>query len=116
MRPNWKKLKSLIPNRVRVKARYYYEVLWSDEFWFDEKTNKKTYGITRTYPDKASPDQIILNKNQGGKETVHTYWHEFLHAVSEHYEVKLTETQVEKLEKALPYFIEFVLTLTGKSK
>lgn len=116
MRLNWKRLKSLIPNRVRVKSKYYYEVLWSEEFWFDEKTNRKTYGITRTYTDKEIHDQIILNKNQDSKETVHTYWHEFLHAVSEHYDVNLTETQVKNLEKALPYFIEFVLTITRKKK
>jgi hypothetical protein len=115
MRINWKKLKKNIPNRVRVKARHHYEVLWSDEFWWDEKTNRKTFGITRTYADKkTSPDQILLNKKQGDKETIHSYWHEYIHSVSEHYNIDLTESQVQKLEKSFLYMYEFFLTLEGK--
>jgi hypothetical protein len=84
-------------------------VLWSDEFWFDQKTGKKTYGTTR-----FDPNLITLNINQGDKETIHTHWHEFIHAISEDYDLNLTETQVENLEKAYPYIREFVLTLEGK--
>lgn len=114
---NWKKLKKNIPNRVRVKARHHYEVLWSDEFWWDENTKRKTFGITRTYLDKkTSPDQILLNKSQGDKETIHTYFHEFIHAISEHYELNLTESQVEKLEQSFLYMYEFFLTLDGKKR
>lgn len=117
MRINWKKLRKNIPNRVRVMARQHYEVLWSDEFWWDEKTNRKTFGITRTYSDKkTSPDQILLNKKQADKETIHTYFHEFIHGISEHYDIELTESQVEKLEKSFAYIYEFFLTLEGKKK
>lgn len=113
---NWKKLRKNIPNKVRVKARQHYEVLWSEEFWFDEKSQRKTFGITRTYSDKrAFQDQIVLNNKQSDKETVHTYFHEFIHGISEHYEVDLTETQVERLEQSFSYMLEFFLTL-NKSK
>ena len=114
---NWKKLRKNIPNKVRVKARHHYEVLWSDEFWWDDKTGKKTFGITRTYADnKISPDQILLNKKQSDKETLHTYFHEFIHGLSEHYGLNLTESQVEKLEQSFVYIYEFFLTLEGKSR
>lgn len=114
---NWKKLRKNIPNKVRVKARHHYEVLWSDEFWWDDKTGKKTFGITRTYEDKkTSPDQILLNKKQSDKETLHTYFHEFIHGISEHYDLNLTESQVEKLEQSFVYIYEFFLTLEGKSR
>jgi hypothetical protein len=114
---NWKKLRKNIPNKVRVKARHHYEVLWSDEFWWDDKTGKKTFGITRTYADnKISPDQILLNKKQSDKETLHTYFHEFIHGLSEHYDLSLTESQVEKLEQSFVYIYEFFLTLEGKSR
>ena len=111
MKANWKKLRKNIPNRVRSKAYTYYEVLWSDEFHFDVKTGKKTYGTTR-----FDPNLITLNINQGYKETIHTYWHEFIHALSEDYELDLTETQVENLEKSYLYIREFILTLEGKKK
>jgi len=114
---NWKKLRKNIPNKVRVKARHHYEVLWSDEFWWDDKTGKKTFGITRTYADnKISPDQILLNKKQSDKETLHTYFHEFIHGLSEHYGLNLTESPVEKLEQSFVYIYEFFLTLEGKSR
>ena len=100
-----------IPNRVRTKSRTHYEVLWSDEFHFDEKTGKKTYGTTR-----FDPNLITLNINQGDKETMHTYWHEFIHALSEDYQLNLTETQVENLELSFLYVREFILTLEGKKK
>jgi hypothetical protein len=111
MKANWKKLRKNIPNRVRTKSRAHYEVLWSDEFHFDEKTGKKTYGTTR-----FDPNLITLNINQGDKETIHTYWHEMIHAISVDYDVNLTETQVENFEKAYLYIREFVLTLEGKRK
>lgn len=111
MKANWKKLRKNIPNRVRSASRTHYEVLWSDEFHFDEKTGKKTYGTTR-----FDPNLITLNINQGDKETIHTYWHEFIHALSEDYQLNLTETQVEHLEKSFLYVREFILTLEGKKK
>jgi|LakMenE18May11ns_1017448.scaffolds.fasta_scaffold9959583_17 hypothetical protein len=111
MKVNWKNLRKKIPNRVRTKARTHYEVLWSDEFWFDEKTGKKTYGTTR-----FDPNLITLNINQGDKETIHTYFHEYIHALSVDYNLDLTETQVENLEKAFPYVREFILMLEGKNK
>lgn len=111
MKVNWKRSRKKIPNRVRTKSRTHYEVLWSNEFWFDQKTGKKTYGTTR-----FDPNLITLNINQGDKETILTFWHEFIHALSSDYDLNLTETQVENLEQAYPYVREFILTLEGKNK
>jgi hypothetical protein len=111
MKVNWKNLRKNIPNKVRSKSRSSYEVLWTDEFHFDEKTGKKTYGTTR-----FDPNLITLNINQADKETIHTYWHEFIHALSVDYNLQLTETQVENLEKSYLYVREFILTLEDKNK
>lgn len=108
---NWKKLKKNIPNVVRTKARAKYEVFWSDDFSFDADDGLKTFGITR-----YNPRQIVINNKQGDKETILTYFHEFLHGLSEDYEVVLTENQVRKLEKCFPYMYEFIETLQGKKK
>jgi hypothetical protein len=108
MKKNFSSLKKNIPNKVRVKPRIFYEVLWSEDFHFD-KEGQKTYGITR-----FDPRQIVINKNQPDKESCHTYFHEFLHAVSHEYEVNLTENQVIALEKSFNTIREFVLSLEGK--
>jgi hypothetical protein len=100
-----------------VRPRHHYEVFWSEEFWFDEKSQRKTFGITRTYSDKKNyQDQIVLNNKQSDKETVHTYFHEFIHCLSEHYGANLTETQVENLELSFSYMMEFFLTLNGHKR
>lgn len=108
---NWKKLRKNIPNIVRTKARSKYEVFWSDDFSFDTSDGYKTYGITR-----YDPRQIVINSKQGDKETVLTYYHEYLHGLSEDYEAILTENQVRKLEKSFAYMYEFIETLQGKKK
>ncbi len=105
---NWKKLRSNIPNKVKTSARTHYEVFWSEDFHF-ERDGEKTFGITR-----FDPKQIVINKNQGDKEAVLTYFHEYIHALMETIEINLTENEVRKLEKAYPRIREFVLTLEGK--
>ena len=109
MRINYKKLKKNIPNRIRTAPRSFYEVLWSEDFFFDNKEDgRKTYGITR-----FDPQQIVINKNQPDKEAVLTMVHEWFHAYSEEYSVGLTENQVIAMEKGFPALREFILTLEG---
>lgn len=50
--------------------------------------------------------QIAIKDDQPPKEKVHTYLHELLHAISDEYEVGLTETQVRALEKAIYYILK----------
>lgn len=107
MRINYKKLIKNIPNQVRVKAKRLYEVLFSDNI----KDNADVLGETR-----FDPKQIVLKSAQGNKELIYTYYHEFLHAVSEEYGAELTESQVRSLEKSFPYMNEFFLTINGYKK
>lgn len=97
-RVNWKSLRKKIPNRVQVKKDLWYEILWTDEFFHGD-----LYGEMR--PDKK---QIVLNKNQGDKETMHTLYHELIHLFIDEYEAKLSEADVAKMEKSLYYIIKFL--------
>ncbi len=92
----WKQLVKMIPDRVQLKARSVYEVLWVDDF-----ADGKTLGEMR--PDTK---QIIIKKGQTAKDTVTTYLHEILHSISEETGAKLTETQILKLEPAFYYILK----------
>jgi hypothetical protein len=104
---NWTKLKNNIPNKIRTKARIYFDVLWQDNP--TDKSGKRLFGLTT-----FEPNQIILATNQSEKEAVHTFVHEAIHAFDDSYEIGLTETQVRKLEKAFPYMFKFFMQLEGK--
>ena len=110
MRTNYKKLRKNIPNKVRAGPRCTYEVLWGDGFAFD-KEDQKTYGITR-----FDPKQIVINKDQGDNEAVHSFFHEFLHAYSHEYDANLTENQVRALERGFNRMFEFFQIIEGKKK
>lgn len=86
----WKTLFSKIPAKVKF-GKNTYEVLWVDSF-----PNEKTLGETR-----FDVKQIVLKTGDSAKETVHTYYHECIHALEHEYKVGLTETQVLALEKSL---------------
>lgn len=88
---NWKKIAKRIPHFVTIRRKAVYEVVWIDEF-----KNDKVVGETRW-----DPKQIVIKTNQTPRETVHTYIHEVLHAISQEYNVALTEAQVMALEDAL---------------
>jgi len=92
---NWTKLKRRIPSKV-VIGNYTYEVLFIDEF-----KSPSTLGETRL-EDK----QIVLKNGQTPKELVKTYLHECLHAVSEEFDVNLTEQQILKMEEALSFILK----------
>lgn len=92
---NWTKLKRRIPSKVTI-GDYTYEVLFIDEF-----KSPSTLGETRL-EDK----QIVLKNGQTPKELVKTYLHECLHAVSEEFDVGLTEQQILKMEEALSFILK----------
>lgn len=93
---NWKALTKFIPNRVQVRRKTHYEICYIDAFVDDS-----VLGETR-----FDTKQIVLKDNQPPKEKIHTYIHELLHAISEEYEVGLTETQVRALERAIYYVLK----------
>jgi len=93
---NWKSLTRRIPHRVQVSRKSFYEICYVDTF-----VDKDVLGETR-----FDRKQIVLKDDQPHKEKVHTYLHELLHAISEEYEVGLTESQVRALEKAIYYMLK----------
>lgn len=96
-RINWSKIYSKIPSSVII-GKNTYNVLWIDNFPKDSQQ----LGESSFHPDK----QIVINLNQSHKEAVHTYWHELLHVMSYEYDADLTEGQVKKLEKSLPFLLK----------
>ena len=107
MKIDWNKYKNNIPGKLRTKSKISFDVLWQDPLL--DKSGVRLFGITQ-----FNPNQIILDTKQSDKEAVLTTWHEFLHAIADSYEVKLTESEVRRLEKAFPYFKEFFDKLEGK--
>lgn len=107
MKINWQKLRNSIPNKIRTKARTAFDVLWQNDL--RSNAGQRWFGVTN-----FEPNQIIISSDQSDKEAVYTFFHEFLHAIDDSYEVGLTEKQVRKLEKALPYFKELFEKLEGK--
>lgn len=93
-RVNWKALKSSIPHKVQVSKDVFYEVCWIDNF-----SDPVVLGETR-----LDNKQIVLKNNQSNSETVKTFLHELAHAVSHEYDINLTETQVQAVERSF-YFI-----------
>lgn len=98
---NWKRARSKIPNMFKASSKATYEILWTEDFLTGD-----TLGETR-----FDPKQIVIKNGQSDKETVLTLVHECYHALSEEYDIGLTETQVRKLEKASPLLISFLLEL-----
>ncbi len=105
---NWNKQRRNIPEKIRTGNRKVFSVLWIDHY--EDPSGVPLAGGTNFKPKK----EILLNPGFPDKEVVHTFFHEYLHSVSYAHEIGLTETQVEKLEKAYPYIREFILTLEGK--
>jgi len=92
----WKLLRRSIPINIKLGRTTNYEVVFVEDF-----KDGNTLGETRT-----EPNQIALLINQSDKKMIHTYLHEVLHAISNTYEVGLTEEQVLKLEKAVYYILK----------
>lgn len=94
-RVNWKKLRSQIPNQVKIGGQTY-EIVWISEFF-----DGKTLGETR-----FDPPQIVLKTGESDKVTVLVYGHEVIHAASDEEKIGLTEAQVLGLENALTYLLK----------
>ena len=92
---NWKKVKSKIPHRLRIKNKIWYEILWVDDF-----KDGKTLGESRLHLK-----QLVLLKNMSPKLTIETFVHELLHVISHEYGSDLTEKQVLAMEKSTPYLL-----------
>jgi len=103
-RIDYKALAKNIPHNVQVANKRAYEVLYSDTIKFDNNIMGET---------RFDPPQIVLQTGQSSREMVLTYWHEFLHAISEEHEVPLTESEVRRLERSFTYFYKFFDTLKG---
>lgn len=103
MKTNWNKLAKNIPTKVKIAAKTSYEVLLIKDFHGED-----TYGETR-----FDPKQIVLRTGMAPKLTTETYFHEILHAISNEYNIGLTETQVLNFEGSLPYLIKIVKQLEG---
>ena len=91
----WKQLRKQIPIKVQIKASIFYDIVWVQEFPTD------CVGMTNF--DKR---QIQLKLGQTDKETVLTYLHELMHAISGENDINLTENQILKLEKSLYYVLK----------
>ena len=94
MNVNWKSLFKRIPVSIQLTRTIKYVITWT-------RSDPSLDHIGRTHTDTK---QIVVNMDLKPKMAVHTYIHEVIHAISEEYEVGLTEKQVLALEKAL-YFI-----------
>lgn len=104
----WHKLAKRIPARVKVGPRTYYEVLWVKQF-----DNKKNVGESR-----PGTRQIIIDDSLSSKEKVLTFFHEWLHSISDSNltpTALLTEQQVSELETRFQDFkLFFELFEKGK--
>lgn len=96
MRHNWKKKVNNIPAKVQIAPRVYYDVTWQKEI-VDTKGNH-LYGFT-----DPNVRVITIKMDMSPKLTCETFFHECMHAWSEHYGINLTENQVLALEHILPY-------------
>lgn len=78
-----------IPNSIRITHKKRYEVVWIDSF-----SDPKIVGETR-----FNPPQIVIKKDHG--DEFMTFVHELLHAISNEYDLNLTENQVMGMELAI---------------
>jgi hypothetical protein len=87
-----------IPNRYpiffRITSKRQYEMLWTEDF-----KDRKTLGECM-----HEPPQIRIKTNENETQTFWTTFHEIIHAMSNEYDINLTENQVLKLEKSFKTF------------
>lgn len=91
---NWRKLVKRIPYKVQVGNKLFYEVVWVDRFDDPAQVGEMDNELK----------QIRIKIDQSNKEKVLTYLHEVIHAFSDEHNVRLTESQVSKLEKKMLYY------------
>jgi hypothetical protein len=81
-----------IPSHIRITAKRDYEVTYIDNF----KDDPKQLGECRW-----QPPQIVIKQEQPAGEKVSTCIHECIHSLDFELDIKLTETQVLKLERGI---------------
>lgn len=92
---NWKKYKNKIPHVVKIGPKDLYEVLWVDNFIGGDNVGETRF----------NEKQIVIKTGMTPKLTVTTYLHECLHALSDKYDLNLTEKQVLAFEKSFTYLL-----------
>lgn len=93
---NWKKLYKRIPKTFKA-GKNTFKVQWVEEFPKD----KDQIGES-DYNNKV----ISIIKDRSYKQTVYTYIHEVIHIFSDEFELKISEKQVQGLEKTLHFWLK----------
>jgi hypothetical protein len=86
------------PNKVRIKARVHYEIVWTDEF-VDAPDNR---GECR-----FDTKQIVLLRGMADGPTFETLIHELLHAIEFEYEIKMPHASIYALEGAIHAILKY---------
>lgn len=94
MKVNWTKLAKKIPKSFKA-GRTNFKVNFVDKF-----EDGNYLGLS-----DWNKNSIYIKKNQTKKELVKTYIHECLHIFSDEFDLKLSEKQVQGLEKTLHFWI-----------
>jgi hypothetical protein len=80
-----------IPSRVRINRKRTYEIVHIDSFKDEEQLGEARH----------EPPQIVIKRGQSSSEELSTIIHEIFHSFDFEEDIKLTESQVLKLEKSM---------------
>jgi Zn-dependent peptidase ImmA (M78 family) len=86
-----------IPNRFKIKGKYV-EVVYQHDFVEGEHLGKWD----------PNSNTIVIAANQSSKKTLEIFMHEFLHAVSEFYGIRISEKQIETMDYPLARIVELL--------
>lgn len=80
-----------LPHKIRITSKVSYEILHVDAFDDPEQLGECRFDTK----------QILINKNQSDTETIKTFIHEVLHALSEESGAAIPHGSIYKLESAI---------------
>lgn len=95
------------PNKIRIKARVHYELLWVDSFIGCPDTRGECRFNTK---------QIVLLKGMSPGETLERFIHEVLHATEHEWDIILPHKSIYALEKAAHKILQLNGWLPKKRK
>lgn len=95
MKINWTKLARRIPKSFKA-GKHTFKVEFVKSFPDGDYVGLSDW----------NKKVIYIKKDQSKKELVHTFFHECLHIFSDEFELKITEKQVQGLEKTLTFWIQ----------
>lgn len=96
MKIDYKSYYNRIPKSFKI-GRKTIKVKWIKEFPKDKKqVGESDHNLL----------EISLKLGESKKDTVHTFIHECLHMFSDEFNIKLTEKQVQGLEKTLQFWMK----------